>query len=405
MESAGCLGVPDESPEEAEIEIVLGIWRMKRKYTCIDSFCGAGGLAVGLERAGFQLRFAFDANERAVETFRSNISPRCLHARAEDLTGKRIRSEAGLDEPIDLFAGGPPCQGFSKQSRGAHLGDDRNELILEYARLVRETKPRLFLLENVDQFGQKRGRGFVDRIRDELRGYELYPQFFNCADYGLAQTRVRFIVVGKSKELKAAFHVPGPSRQEWATVGEVLKGLPEPPSDYSEHPRFPNHYKARVTPINIQRFSHVPQGGGWSDIPESLRLRCHRRVDRSSGGWPDVYGRLEVDGQAPTITAGFDSFTRGRYGHPTQDRPLTPREAARLQGFPDDFRFFGTRWDVRSQIGNAVPPPLAEAIGRAVRRTLLIEDGVIRPGKDNSDITPELALQRSLDLVSEAASQ
>ena len=224
---------------------------------------------------------------------------------------------------------------------------------------------------------------------------------YNCADYGLAQTRVRFIIVGRSKTLKASFIPPGRAVEKWATVGEVLKGLPEPPTDYSEHPTFPNHYRARVTAINIERFSHVPQGGGWWSIPEKLRLQCHRRVDRSSGGWPDVYGRLEQAGQAPTLTAGFDSFTRGRYGHPTQDRPLTPREASRLQGFPDDFRFFGTKWDVRSQIGNAVPPPLAEAIGRAIRRSLMVEDGIIKPGRNRAKVTPELALQGSLDLLME----
>ena len=108
-----------------------------------------------------------------------------------------------------------------------------------------------------------------------------------------------------------------------------------------------------------------------------IRLPCHPVVDVKSGGWPDVYGRLREDGQAPTITGGFDSFTRGRYGHPTQDRALTPREAARLQGFPDWFRFFGTKHDIRHQVGNAVPPPLGEAIGRAILRSLMIEDGVI----------------------------
>ena len=102
----------------------------------------------------------------------------------------------------------------------------------------------------------------------------------------------------------------------------------------------------------------------------SLRLACHQNADVTSGGWPDVYGRLQWDGQCPTITAGFDSFTRGRYGHPAQNRSLTLREGARLQGFPDTFRFFGTRHDVRLQIGNAVAPPVAKAAGEAVKRVL-----------------------------------
>jgi DNA (cytosine-5)-methyltransferase 1 len=258
--------------------------------------------------------------------------------------------------------------------------------VLEFARLVREVQPRFFLLENVDQLGKKRGRRFVARIQAELEDYVLYPHFYNSADYGLAQTRVRFVVVGKHRDVQAPFSVPQPTVQTWKTVGEVLAGLPEPPEDYSEHPRFPNHYRAKVTPINIERFSYVPQGGGWWDIPNELRLACHRNVDPSAGGWPDVYGRLCADGQAPTITGGFDSFTRGRYGHPFQNRPLTPREAARLQGFPDWYRFYGTRWDVRSQIGNAVPPPLAEAIGRNILRTLQIEDGLVKPEHEEAHL-------------------
>jgi DNA (cytosine-5)-methyltransferase 1 len=320
--------------------------------------------------------------------------------KAEDLTGKRLFEEAGFNGKLDLFAGGPPCQGFSKQKRGAHLGDDRNKLVLEFARLVRETAPRFFLMENVDQLGQKRGREFVEQIHKELSGYELYPQFYNSADYGLAQTRVRFVILGKSKKVKSAFRVPRPTVTTWVTVGEALDGLPEPPDDYGEHPQFPNHYRAKVTPINIERFSHVPQGGGWSDIPHRLQLQCHRDVDRHSGGWPDVYGRLKIDGQAPTITGGFDSFTRGRYGHPLQNRPLTPREAARLQGFPDDFRFCGTRGDVRSQIGNAVPPPLAAAIGDSILRTLMIEDGLVEQS-ENECSSSGLAVQESLDLFNE----
>ena len=159
--------------------------------------------------------------------------------------------------------------------------------------------------------------------------------------------------------------------KHWRTVGEALADLPEPPLDYSDHPDFPNHQRARVTALNIERFSHVPPGGGWQDIPEPLRLKCHQNVDTSRGGWPDVYGRLEANSQAPTITGGFDSFTRGRYGHPSEDRPLTPREAARLQGFPDWFVFSGTRYDIRTQIGNAVPPPLASAIGKSILLTLV----------------------------------
>ena len=341
-------------------------------FSCVDAFAGAGGLSLGLEWAGFDLTYAFDADETAAATYALNVGPHVEAKLVEAVTATTLREKLPSHiESVDLLAGGPPCQGFSKQKRGAHNGDDRNRLVLEFARLIKDVQPKYFLLENVAMLGQKRGKRYTDSVLAELsKFYRFYPHFYNSADYGLAQTRERFIIVGENLGLAPRFKVPAPTVKKWKTVGRVLAGLPEPPEDYSEHVNFPNHYRAKVTAPNIQRFSFVPQGGGWQDIPMKHRLPCHQIVDTKSGGWPDVYGRLRWDGQCPTITAGFDSFTRGRYGHPLYDRPLTPREAARLQGFPDSFRFTGTRWDVRLQIGNSVPPPLAQVIGATILRAL-----------------------------------
>jgi DNA (cytosine-5)-methyltransferase 1 len=344
-------------------------------YGVIESFCGPGGMGLGLRRAGFEPLLAFDLDPMAVATHRHNLPEPCIIADASRVSGAELLSRVGLAlGELALFAGGPPCQGFSKQRRGAHRGDARNALVLEFARLVRELQPRCFLFENVAIFGKKRGRAYLDLMRRELDMYQLFPQVYNSADYGLAQTRRRFVMVGVRRDQGSTFRVPPPAVSRWRTVGEVLAGLPEPPLDHSVHPDFPNHQRARVTSINIERFSHVPQGGGWQDIPWDLRLPCHQKVDTGRGGWPDVYGRLSADGQCPTITGGFDSFTRGRYGHPHRDRPLTPREAARLQGFPDDYAFLGTRGQQRSQIGNVVPPPLARAVGEAILRMLVAGD-------------------------------
>lgn len=348
------------------------------KYLCIEGFSGPGGMSLGLERAGFSVGLAFDIDSKAVETHCQNLGERCIEADANKLQGAQLLERLGLQKgELSLFAGGPPCQGFSKQKRGAHLGDSRNNLIYEYMRLVSEMEPRFFILENVAIFGQKRGRQYLEELAKRLDGYRLYPHFYNSADYGLAQTRQRFVCVGKRKDCDASFRIPAPTTTEWLTVGEVIGDLPEPPHDFSDHPNYPNHQRARVTDVNIHRFSFVPQGGGWQDIPNEYRLKCHKNADTTSGGWPDVYGRLKWDGQCPTITGGFDSFTRGRYGHPLHDRPITPREAARLQGFPDSFVFKGTRGNIRSQIGNAVPPPLANAIGAEVMRSLLCADGLL----------------------------
>lgn len=347
-------------------------------YTSIESFCGPGGMSLGLSWAGFKLALAFDLDAAAVQTHNKNLNETCIQADARDLTGADLKKRAKLGRgELALFAGGPPCQGFSKQRRGAHLGDARNDLVLEFVRLVREMEPRFLLFENVAIFGQVRGRKYLSEMRISLADYDLIPNFYNAADYGLPQTRERFVIVGRRKDQKTIFQIPQPTVKRWLTVRDALRGLPEPPEDYTSHPQYPNHARARVTPINIERFSHVPQGGGWADIPHRLRLPCHRNADTKSGGWPDVYGRLKWDGQCPTITGGFDSFTRGRYGHPKYDRPITPREAARIQGFPDDFEFVGNRGDVRSQIGNVVPPPLAEAIGIEILRSLLMADGLL----------------------------
>jgi DNA (cytosine-5)-methyltransferase 1 len=365
-------------------------------FSVVESFSGPGGMSLGLEKAGFELRLAFDYNEKAVETHCFNLGNKCIVADAANITGSEILERITLNRgELDLFAGGPPCQGFSKQKRGAHLGDERNQLVSHYIRLVKEIQPRFFLFENVAIFGQKRGQQYIEEMFEKLTNYTIYPSFYNAADYGLAQTRQRFVLVGRRNDIHVSFQIPKPTVQKRKTIREVIGDLPEPPEDYSEHPKYPNHQRARVTEINIKRFSYVPPGGGWQDIPQHLRLKCHQNTDTSAGGWPDVYGRLTWEGQCPTITGGFDSFTRGRYGHPKYDRPITPREAARIQGFPDNYIFIGSRGDVRSQIGNAVPPPLAEAVGIEIARSLLCFDGLI----EDTVYDPKLESQLKLAMV------
>lgn len=341
------------------------------RLTAIEMFCGAGGMSLGLQRAGIDVRLAFDNNPNAVETYRRNIDEHCHQLDAREVTGRQLLEMAGLsDSGVDIVSGGPPCQGFSKQKRGAHLlSDKRNSLVLEFARLVKETHARAFIFENVEIFGQKRGGELIDEIRQMLAQYRIYTYFICSSDFGLAQKRSRFLMLGIDREASPLIPVLELTGQV-RTIRDVIGDLPSPPDDYTEHPLYPNHIKCRITKLNEERFSHVPQGGGWQDIPMELRLPCHQTADVKSGGWPDVYGRLSWDGFCPTITAGFDSFTRGRYGHPAENRAITLREGARLQGFPDSQRFYGKRHDVRLQIGNAVPPPVAQAAGEAVRRVL-----------------------------------
>lgn len=343
----------------------------RKRLTAIESFCGAGGMTLGLQEAGFDVRLAFDNNPAAIQTHNFNIDNRGHVLDASRVSGSDLLQLAELDERrLDLFSGGPPCQGFSKQRRGAHmLSDPRNSLVLEYARLVDELNPRAFLFENVEIFGQKRGGDLIDEVRERLSYYNIYTYFVCSSDFGLAQRRGRFLMIGIHQDEGRQPPLLELSSQR-RTIRDVIGHLPSPPDDYREHPTIPNHIKCKITRENEERFSHVPPGGGWQDIPWHLRLPCHQVADVKSGGWPDVYGRLEWDAQCPTLTAGFDSFTRGRYGHPEEHRSLTLREGALLQGFPENFRFCGTRGDVRLQIGNAVPPPVACAAGEAISRVL-----------------------------------
>lgn len=339
--------------------------------TAIECFCGAGGMALGLSEAGFEVKLAFDNQPAHVRTHNHNLGEYGRVLDASRVTGDELLQLSGLLRgELDLLSGGPPCQGFSKQRRGAvALDDPRNQLVLDFARLVKQTAAKSFIFENVQIFGQKRGTALIEEIANFLADFSIHCFFVCCSDFGLAQTRGRFLMLGIRKDASKAIPTLETTVKR-SNVRDAIGDLPSPPDDYSEHSVYANHLKCRITKLNEERFSHVPQGGGWQDIPWAIRLPCHRTVNPKKGGWPDVYGRLSWDGLCPTITVGFDSFTRGRYGHPGENRSITPREAARLQGFPDTFRFLGNRMDVRTQIGNAVPPPLARAAGRAILNAL-----------------------------------
>lgn len=334
-------------------------------FTFIDCFCGAGGLSLGLKNAGLRPVFAFDTDEAAVNTYEHNLRTPVAVRDIRDLSAKGLRKKTGLrSTQWDLIVGGPPCQGFSKQGKGNHLDEDyRNDLIFEIMYLIHELQPKYFLIENVEIFGQKRGFARLVRFQEFLSDYLITTECLCAANYGVPQMRRRFFCVGSRRD-QIQYRFPLPALDgSYSTVRDAIGDLPSPPLDGSSHPEYDNHRRTLLTPRVLERFKHVPPGGGWKDIPEHLRNPCHGKK-KTSGGWPDVYGRLEWDKPCMTITGGFDSFTRGRYGHPEQDRPLTPREAARLQTFPDDFVFLGNRTEVRRMIGNAVPPLLAEELGK-----------------------------------------
>jgi DNA (cytosine-5)-methyltransferase 1 len=329
----------------------------------IDSFAGAGGLSLGFMQAGWRVALGFDNDQIAVKTYRRNLGPHAYLLDAEQVTATTLMELAKIRPgECDLLAGGPPCQGFSLQRRGTRQ-DPRNRLSLVFLSWIKDLRPKAFLIENVPAIASVRGRHVVDAVRHmagEL-GYGLSISTVNALDYGAPQNRRRTFIVGMSNHREFIWP-PSYSRQQ--TVRDAIGDLPSPPADGSCHPDIANHYReSRLSPLNIARIRAVPEGGNRLDLPEHLQLECHKSGHRHL----DTYGRLAWDLPAGTITARFDSFTRGQFGHPIEDRSVTLREGARLQGFPDDFIFLGNREEGARMIGNAVPPPLARTFADALR--------------------------------------
>jgi len=343
-------------------------------HSAIDLFCGAGGLSLGLREAGFDVAAALDYDPAAAKTYRINLGKHLVEASVDDVGPDALLAAAGMAPgDCDLLAGGPPCQGFSVQRRGADK-DLRNHLVLRYLAFIEGIRPKFFLMENVRGLMSKRGMPYFNRMleRTQELGYAVRVAKLNAAGFGVPQERIRVFMVGErctARDGSYAFPEPPFEARDYRTVRSAIGDLPTPPEDGSPHPEYPLHFReARLSKTNLERFRYIPEGGGRDDLPPHLQLPCH--VNNPSHRHKDVYGRMAWDSPAPTLTARFDSFSRGRFGHPVDHRTITLREGARLQTFPDDFHFLGNREEVARQIGNAVPPLLARVLGETILQCL-----------------------------------
>ena len=199
----------------------------------------------------------------------------------------------------------------------------------------------------------------------EDAGYRIEIKTLDAADFGVPQNRQRVFVVGWRPDSMGHFSFPTPTVDRWTTVGEALQDLPPAGEIGSTSPADPLHVETPLSSLNRQRIAIVPPGGGFEDLPVELRANCHKN-GAARIGHRSVYGRLHPERPAGTITAMFDSFTRGRFGHPSKPRNLTLREGARLQAFPDSHLFVGSKREIVKQIGNAIPYPLAASIARSI---------------------------------------
>lgn len=330
---------------------------MRTVLRAVDLFCGAGGLTVGLTQAGFTVVGAVELDPLACNTYADN-HPRVELWRTDigEVAGADILASLGLAVgELDLLAGCPPCQGFSTmRTLNGHRNvvEPRNNLIREYGRLVSELRPRAVLMENVPGLARDQRFGEMIDLLENL-GYEARGrhQILNAADYGVPQNRRRLVLVAAKNAPVQATEAPTGQRR---TVRDTIAGLPIPGSSGDPLHDLPERRSPRVTEL-IRRVPH--DGGSRKDL--DTQLDCHAAFD----GFKDVYGRMRWDHPAPTITGGCHNPSKGRFLHPEQNRAITLREAALLQGFPPRYLFRLDRGKLAAalMIGNALPPGFVAA--------------------------------------------
>lgn len=351
--------------------------------TVVDLFSGAGGTGLGFRRAGFRILGAIEKDPNAVETYKRNLGVYVFPSRIEHVIPTAYRVSLGLlPRELHVMVGCPPCQGFTRLRNGDGATDKRNGLVLTYLSYVREFLPRFAVFENVPGIiRMPHGKEFYDGLCNGLRklGYRVIELEEDAADYGAPQHRRRVVVLaGRDGE-----EPPKPERthgdpqsedvlsgrqKRWVTVRDAISCYPklEVGENGERAGKYPNHIAPKTGERVLSFIKRVPHdGGSRSEVPKEFWLNCHK----THNGHTDVYGRLSWDEPAGTLTSGCTNPSKGRFVHPNQDRALTPREAAKLQGFPDTYVFYG--YYVAEQIGNAVPPPLAFSIARALAAQLL----------------------------------
>jgi DNA (cytosine-5)-methyltransferase 1 len=378
--------------------------------TAIDLFCGAGGASFGLVHAGWDVRLAADVDPACSLTHQANLPGEFLAEDLRAVDADKLANAAGISPgQLDLLFAGPPCQGFSMIGSRV-VWDKRNNLFKEVLRLMSSLKPRCVVIENVPGLVTLGKGAYLRAILEGFgsEGYEAACAELLAAQYGAPQMRWRLIIIGWRKDLgiPAGYGFPLPSvgtvkigdllpnctippwqLEDFVTTAEAIRDLPPvaageevtryvgpPAGPYQETMRaglrdeLSNHYAARLSAANLARLAHIKPGQDWRDLPRDLLPSGMQRALRKDH--TRRYRRMTWEGVPRAVITRFRDPKSGEYTHPAQDRTITIREAARLQGFPDSFIFHGDRTSQYDQVGNAVPTQLAQAIASEVRRCL-----------------------------------
>lgn len=372
--------------------------RLRIKYDAIDIFSGCGGVSCGLSLSGFKVRSAVEIDKQAVETYLNyNLlsQVRVLNDDICNIDGKKILQAAKLkNDDLYLLAGCPPCQNFSRQNplNKDKPVEERKKLLFEFLRIIEELKPPFILMENVPGIRSETNAGILTEFLDRLKtSYIVYDAILNAADYGVPQARRRFVLHAIRKDINDEllkygyqFTLPKPTHnkkgdkglKKWKTVREAIYDLPRISAGetYEGNVVVFNHKCASLSDINLKRIKEIRKNGGSrTGLPEGLVLECHKKKDDEGNlftGHTDVYGIMDPNKPSPTITGGCLWCSKGRFGHYSQNRGISIREAARLQTFPDDFKFSDSLIDSALQIGNAVPVDLVKASGAVFKEAI-----------------------------------
>ncbi|MHC2258301.1 DNA cytosine methyltransferase [Sinorhizobium meliloti] len=335
---------------------------------CVDLFCGAGGLTHGLILEGVPVVAGIDVDEACRYPFEANNRARFIKKDVTNVTPAELRKLYG-DAEVRILAGCAPCQPFSTYSqRYDTLTSPRWPLLYQFARLVKSVRPDIVTMENVPLV--EKHAVFDDFVATLQRlGYKVWRDVVDCTQYGLPQTRRRMVILASAI---GSIELISPTHKKPLAVKDAIGNL-SPIEAGSAHDDDALHASSKLSDLNMERIRASRPGGTWRDWPKHLIAECHRR--ETGHTYPGVYGRMTWDDPAPTITTQFYGFGNGRFGHPEQDRAISLREGAILQGFPRRYAFVSDGDPVHFKalgrmIGNAVPVTLGKIIGRSIVRHL-----------------------------------
>lgn len=377
----------------------------------ISLFSGAMGLDIGLEKAGIDIRLCVEFNKLAASTIRENTRIPLIEKDINNVTTKEMLETAGLKEgEVELLVGGPPCQSFSLAGSKRGLDDSRGNLMTQYLRVLKEASPKYFILENVRGIlsarlnyvpeEYKEYDGIKDKpgsvltfLYNEFRklGYTISFSLFNAANYGVPQVRERVLVFGAKGSKRIPLPQPTHSKdgrygtKEWVTLGEAISGLGEPSHD---------EYIS-LRPKQLKYMPLIPEGGCWKNLPEDIQesLMGGWKNGGKKGGNTGFLRRLDRNKPSPTLVTS-PTMPLTLLCHPTELRPLSIREYARIQQFPDTWRFKGSTMDIYKQIGNAVPVGLGYIAGLQV---LKFDKGELEGNEDDSPKIPYCRYKNTTD--------